>query len=222
MAKARDAKDCISYEEASELLEYRDGMLFWKVSMGRARAGDRAGNVEKSSGYRRVRVLGIQYREHRLVWLLCKGNHPKNQIDHIDRNKANNRIDNLRDVSQYANMRNRECNSKYTYVGFAPSTGKWRALIAGKPTFHLGYYEHEIDAAYAVGHDVYTPRAEEVADNVGRILRGEAAGTSKYKGVSFDRERKRWVAHRYMQGATKRIGRFNTELEAARAAGHDV
>lgn len=222
MAKARDESTLITYEQASELLEYRDGALFWKVSMGRAKAGDRAGSFNKSTGYRVIRVSGKRYKEHRLVWLLCKGEHPKNQIDHIDRNKTNNRIENLRDVSMSANLRNTKSVSKYTYVNYSASSDLWAAQISGDLSMYLGSYKYEIDAAYAAGHDVYTPRAEEVADNVGRLLRGETKGTSKYKGVCFIKPRKKWRAEQRVQGKIKHMGYFATELEAARAAGHDV
>jgi hypothetical protein len=47
------------------------------------------------------------YYVHRVVWFLCKGTWPVHEIDHIDQNPANNRIENLRDVPHVVNCNNR-------------------------------------------------------------------------------------------------------------------
>lgn len=88
--------------------------LFWVVEIrsGRNRAkvnvspGDVAGAVN-SSGYYQTRVDGKLVSNHRIIWTMQRGEIPKGVfIDHIDRNKLNNKIDNLRLVTPTENLRN--------------------------------------------------------------------------------------------------------------------
>jgi hypothetical protein len=91
----------------SSLLEYdpATGELHWRVARnGRMRVGQLAGSW--SNGYIAVNVDGRKVYAHRIVWLLCKGEWPKQYIDHINGDRADNRIENLRDVSQVINGRN--------------------------------------------------------------------------------------------------------------------
>jgi len=59
------------------------------------------------AGYLIVGIGGRTYRQHRIIWLMCHGAWPKNEIDHINRNPSDNRIGNLRDVPHLLNMQNR-------------------------------------------------------------------------------------------------------------------
>ena len=85
----------------SELLEYSETSpsgLAWKVDRGyQAKKGASAGWLDDSTGYYRVGVAGKCYWAHRIVWMLHHGEIAKGvQIDHIDCNRANNTIKNLR------------------------------------------------------------------------------------------------------------------------------
>jgi hypothetical protein len=97
-----------------ELFLYKDGKLFWKKEpkSGRVKAGDRAGSSGKNA-YRTVGVDGKYYMEHRLIWRM---HHPKGEmpfvLDHIDGDILNNRIENLRAVSQKENQQNRRVRPK--------------------------------------------------------------------------------------------------------------
>jgi hypothetical protein len=97
------------------------GELHWRVARnGRMRVGQLAGTW--SNGYISINVDGRKIYAHRIVWLLCKGEWPTNYIDHINGNKADNRIENLRDVSASDNIRNtaRSRNpDKYIYQQYA-------------------------------------------------------------------------------------------------------
>ena len=64
------------------------------------------GSLDKD-GYLIIKVKGKQFKAHRIVWLLCKGDFPKLVIDHIDRNRLNNKIENLREVTPKENFQNR-------------------------------------------------------------------------------------------------------------------
>lgn len=59
------------------------------------------------TGYKTVGLGGKNYLEHRVVWFLAHGQWPKGEIDHINRDKHDNRIENLRVVSKSQNARNR-------------------------------------------------------------------------------------------------------------------
>ena len=58
-----------------------------------------------NNGYVSIRIQGKAYLAHRLAWLITYGKMPKKDIDHIDRNRQNNRIDNLREVTASENSR---------------------------------------------------------------------------------------------------------------------
>lgn len=64
------------------------------------------GSLDKD-GYLIIKIKGKQFKAHRLVWFLCKGYFPVNEIDHINRNRLDNRIENLRDVTRLENARNK-------------------------------------------------------------------------------------------------------------------
>ena len=104
-----NVKDCF---------DYKDGKLFWRVrpashfsSVGRANiwnakyAGTEAGSLHKS-GYLHVSFDGKKHKLHRLIWEYHNGSQPEGVIDHINGDKADNRIENLRDVSQQTNCQN--------------------------------------------------------------------------------------------------------------------
>lgn len=136
-------KELPTAERLHELFEYRDGKLFHKSeTCGRIVKGAEAGNEGKN--YRQVTADRCNYQTHRVIWKMFKGSDPVNFIDHINRDKADNRIENLRDVSHRVNSMNK--NSKG--VNFYTDKRKWRAKIQvfGKQ-YHLGYYDTEEEAS---------------------------------------------------------------------------
>ena len=95
----------ITQERLKELVEYRDGKLYWREDRGCVKKGSEAGTVTKL-GYIRVSLDRNIYFAHRLIWLYHYGHFPVHNIDHIDQNPANNLLENLRDVPQSENVRN--------------------------------------------------------------------------------------------------------------------
>lgn len=123
------------------------------------RRGSRSGEVgsiggytSKDNGYRFIRIDTNLYREHRLVFLYLYGYMPV-EVDHKDRNRSNNRIDNLRAVTRAENMTNKTVreNTVSGYIGITlHDSGKWRARIYhnGK-SVSLGVFIHIEDAIKA-------------------------------------------------------------------------
>jgi HNH endonuclease len=97
----------LKFERAHELLNYDPdtGNFTWKVSQGKARAGAAVGSVQH--GYLKTTIDKEQIKLHRVAWFMHHGKWPEGQIDHIDGNKLNNRISNIRDVTMSVNMQNR-------------------------------------------------------------------------------------------------------------------
>lgn len=121
----------MNQEIVKALFDYVDVGLYWKHSRGsNAKAGNRAGRLLRT-GYRSVHVSGRRYQEHRLVYLWHHGFMPK-QVDHINRDKSDNRIENLRAADHSTNQMNtdtRGSQSGLRGVRFVPKTGRWAARI---------------------------------------------------------------------------------------------
>ena len=109
------------------------GIFTWKVSTSRrVKAGYIAGSLD-GGGYLSIKVCSRPYLAHRLAWLYTYGEWPKDQIDHINRNRSDNRISNLRDVSHKQNGQNASKPSNNTSghpgVYWHKRDSKWVAQI---------------------------------------------------------------------------------------------
>lgn len=102
------------------------------------------------NGYLNAGVLGRKYLVHRLVWLYVTGEWPKNHIDHINGNPADNRWQNLRDVTHEENLQNQrharsDNQSRLLGVQRRPRSGKpmWSASIrfGRSKAVHLGTFD---------------------------------------------------------------------------------
>lgn len=95
----------LSQERLNEAFDYRDGVLYWRITSGRSKAGTMAGCFAHN-GYRQIQLDGVRLYEHRAIWQFFNGNlHPDLVIDHINGNKSDNRIENLQMVDQGHNIR---------------------------------------------------------------------------------------------------------------------
>jgi len=115
----------VTAETLQSLFDYSNGNLIWKVNKGRSKKGTIAGSRD-TKGYMQLKLNQKVYRLHRLIWL-WHGKELPEQIDHIDRNPLNNKIENLRAATPSENQWNtdRACNG----VGFHKASNKWRARI---------------------------------------------------------------------------------------------
>jgi hypothetical protein len=135
MPKTKISK-VITTDELREVLEYNPitGLFYWKESRGgNAVKGSRAGCLSTQSGYWDIKVGGSSYRAHRLAWQYVYGVVPS-MLDHIDRNRQNNSITNLREASRSENTLNSSTRSDNTSGEKGISQNKHLSWIA-----NLGY-----------------------------------------------------------------------------------
>lgn len=143
----------LSYEKVRQLLDYdpHTGEFYWVKTKGRARAGERAGATD-AYGYRVIRVDGVLYKAHRLAWLWVYGCWPDGMLDHIDRDKGNNSIENLREATQSENMHNanRRSLSGVPGVRWRAERNRWVAQIrVGYRNYVLGSFATKDEAIAA-------------------------------------------------------------------------
>lgn len=100
----------MNFEIASTLWRYeRDtGILYWLVDNNPRRPVGKPVSLRTDGAYVQVMHDGAGYKVHRIAWLLETGAWPKDEIDHRDGNRANNRWDNLRDVPHCINQLNQK------------------------------------------------------------------------------------------------------------------
>lgn len=140
----------LTIKEVKELFDYKDGNLYWKkANSNRRKIGKKIGNQHPKNKYIQFVYKGKLYMVHRLIWL-WHGNELIDglEIDHINRNRSDNRIENLRQVSKSIN----NANKKSVYVNYCKNAWKAytsRALTNGKQ-IHLGSYKTKEEAEEAV------------------------------------------------------------------------
>lgn len=148
----------ITQDRLKSLLAYNEesGVFTWKnPTSNRVRHGDIAGS-RTLNGYLSIRLDKKSYLCHRLAWLYVHGEFPCALIDHINANKQDNRICNLRDATYHENGYNSKKKvfntSGFKGVSFAARERKFLAqcIVAGKHHF-IGYFETAELAARAYG-----------------------------------------------------------------------
>ena len=139
----------ITQERLKELFDYQDGQLIWKVKKAQCvKIGTAAGWANRDvhgQQYINVEIDNKSYKVHRLVFMYHHGYFPS-RIDHIDGNRFNNKIENLREVTASQNAQNskfrKNNTSGYKNVFFEKRNQKWRVLLqVDGVSRSFGYYK---------------------------------------------------------------------------------
>jgi hypothetical protein len=146
LADIEMVREAISYDPET-------GDFLWRKTQGRQKEGARAG-TSGVAGYKQVTFNNMSYLAHRLAWAMHYGKWPVGQIDHINHDRGDNRITNLRVVDNLENHRNLplRANNRTGHAGvtFCKFTGRYMAsiTIGGRKIF-LGRFDTIPEAAEA-------------------------------------------------------------------------
>lgn len=150
-------------DRVHRLFTYSDGVLVWNPrplsdfaskgswSTWHSRFANKTAGGVKTNGYVYIQCDGKRHLEHRLVWLYHNGYLPPDSVDHINRKREDNRIENLRLATTRQNAENtRQNRSGYPGVHWSARRSKWvaAAKVKGK-TVDLGGHERVEDAVHA-------------------------------------------------------------------------
>jgi hypothetical protein len=141
----------LTFERVNELFSYDPdtGALTRKKNHWKAKKGDMVGS--NNDGYLVVSIDDVVHRCHRVAWLLHTGSLPKNEIDHINGIRSDNRFENLRDATRSENAKNTKIHKTSTTgikgVTWDKPSKKWRSMICCDNKLHyLGLFERVEDA----------------------------------------------------------------------------
>ena len=148
-------KNILTQKELKRILDYNEttGEFIKLFTSGSTIKGDVAGTLQKN-GYIQIEINNKGYKAHRLAWLYVTGFFPREQIDHINHVRNDNRFLNLRECSNMENAKNNSMpksnTSGFVGVNFSKSVGKWHARICfdGK-RINLGYFALKDEAILA-------------------------------------------------------------------------
>ena len=137
----------ITQAQVTECFEYRDGHLYWKrvAHPNKQYLADKPAWSLHKTGYRHVTWMGKVHKVHRLIFLMHHGYLPP-EVDHINGDRADNRIENLRAANRSENQCNRPAlasnTSGYPGVSWHKKSKAWlvRVMKNGK-THMVGYFK---------------------------------------------------------------------------------
>lgn len=136
------------------------------TTSNKCKVGDLAGSI-RADGYRGMSYFGREYLCHRVAWRLYYGKWPAKELDHINGNKLDNRIDNLREVTRGQNMQNiltPNKSNKLGVKGVYQNKLKFVACIKYNNNVHyLGSFStvEEASAAYQAAKSMYHIKSNE-------------------------------------------------------------
>ncbi|HEY5411313.1 MAG TPA: HNH endonuclease [Caulobacteraceae bacterium] len=138
------------------MADFATGALSWRISRKGCRQGGPAG-TQRKDGYWQLKIDRVACLRHHIIWAMQHGEWPAFQLDHRNRRRGEDWIDNLRpatDQQQRANQRARRPKSGFKGVELAARcvSKPWRArIMVDKRVIRLGYFAtaEEASAAYA-------------------------------------------------------------------------
>lgn len=109
--KAKDKSSSLDWERLNQICDVfpETGQIFWREPTGKRASflrGKLAGHSGHAFGYVMICIDGVDYKRHRLVWFAVHKKWPAEELDHINGDRADDRIENLREASKAQNMWN--------------------------------------------------------------------------------------------------------------------
>lgn len=160
-----DKEISLNHDELLSTLHYEPdtGIFTWRKPGKGVRVGAVAGYF-RSGGYVTIKLKQEHYQAHRLAWFYVHGTWPIKMVDHVDRDRHNNRISNLREATCKQNIENAKIpvtnTTGYRGVFYLPNRYPNKPYVAkichhGK-CIHVGNYKsaEEASSAYAAVRDV--------------------------------------------------------------------
>jgi len=213
------------FQELSRIIYWRDGIPYYRYDRGfKIKAGDEAGTVYE--GYRKIKITIDGVRKSvpcgHLRWYMEYGVLPDNEIQHMDHNPDNNRIENLRDWTRSQNCRNRRPKGKYT--GAYKHKKNWISVVRlNGESVYIGMFPSEEDAAMAYDYYIHKNNLRGYAninfpDKLPYMPKKVTDdNTSRYTGVAWQASDKAWSSQLMYKGERYYVGYFKDEMDAVRA-----
>lgn len=155
----------LTLQRVRELLDYdpETGIFKRKISTGsRSQAGMVVGSKPTTVGYGAIHIDGKLYYSHRLAWFYVHGKWPRDQIDHVNMDRIDNRISNLREATRAQNRMNESIKksntSGYKGVSWSKEKTRWEArIMKDRKSTVIGYFDDPKDA-----HEAWKKKAAEL------------------------------------------------------------
>jgi hypothetical protein len=150
----------VDYLHSVLICDADSGKLYWRNRndvanhVNAQRGGKEALTGLNQNGYPSGKIDGRRFLAHRVIWAMHTGAWPVEHIDHVNLNRSDNRICNLREASRSQNMCNTRIKDKnssgFKGVSWDRRAKKWRARIfIQNKEMHLGLYVNIDDAVQA-------------------------------------------------------------------------
>jgi hypothetical protein len=157
------ARDKVEANRFSEFLDYdpETGVLTWKPRMvassrlktWNTRYAGKVAGCKEAAGYLAFGLFGRLWKAHRVAWAIYHSEWPKDELDHINGNRTDNRIDNLRPATRKENCQNMavRCTNKSGFTGVRLHNWKrWQARIGyDYKRIDLGFFDSPEEAYQA-------------------------------------------------------------------------